>query len=274
MLKINHMLVVFLLMFPCWASAFAPLNSLKVESDWGSANIRDVEAVLDSASSVISAYAGGRSLGTVIVRNDPKGPISLYERGPDNEYIVLLDVKGRYWAQLAYQYAHEVCHLLTNYDLAPNNVSRQQWFEESICEAFSLFILEQMAVQWAVEAPYPNWKSYAPELKRYADDMSSKKHRTFAKDLRTWYQQHKTILEDDPYAQERRLNEKFATHLLALLQKQPGQWAALSYLNLGDNTADRTFHKYLDDWYQNTPERYRNVVVQIQQILTPATQAN
>lgn len=270
MLKMSRILIFLLLLLPSWVVAFAPLGTLKIESDWGNANPVDVQAVLNSTSNVISAYAGNRSLGTIIVRNDTKGPISLYERGPNNEYIVLVDIKGRYWAQLAYQFSHEICHLLTNYDLAPNNVTRQQWFEESVCEAFSLFVLEKMAKQWEVEAPYPNWKSYAPELQRYADDMMKQSHRAYAVDLRQWYRQHKNTLEGNPYAQDRHLNEKFATHVLDLFKRAPGQWAALNYLNLGVDTEDRSFAKYLSDWYLNTPAQYQPLVAQMQQILGEA----
>ena len=267
MVKMSRILIFLLLFLPAWASAFAPLSTLKVESEWGNANPVDVKAVLDSTSQIISASVGNRSLGTVIVRNDSKGPISLYERGPNNEYIVMLDVKGRYWAQLAYQFSHEVCHLLTNYDLAPNNITRQQWFEESMCEAFSLFVLKKMAKQWEVEAPYPNWKSYAPELARYADEMLEQKHRSHATDLKQWYQKHKQTLEGDPYAQERRLNEKFATHLLQLMDSHPGQWGALNYLNLGDNTEDRSFDRYLSDWHLHAPAQYKSTVAKIQQMV-------
>lgn len=267
MLKISRILIFLLLFLPAWAFAFAPLSTLKIESEWGNANPVDVKAVLDSASEVISAYVGNRSLGTVIIRNDSKGPISLYERGPNNEYIVMLDVKGRYWAQLAYQFSHEMCHLLTNYDLAPNNITRQQWFEESICEAFSLFVLKKMADQWETEAPYPNWKSYAVELERYADEMLGQEHRSFTTNLSQWYQKHRDTLEGNPYAEERRLNEKFATHLLQLMDNQPGQWGVLNYLNLGEDTGDRSFARYLSDWYLHAPTQYQTTVAKIQQMI-------
>lgn len=271
MLKTNRILIFLLLFLPAWVGAFAPLSTLKVESKWGNANPVDVKAVLDSASQVISAHVGNRSLGTVIVRNDPKGPISLYERGPENEYVVMLDVKGRYWAQLAYQFSHEVCHLLTNYDLAPNNVTRQQWFEESICEAFSLFVLKKMSKQWEVDAPYSNWKSYAVELESYADEMIEQEHRAFATDLRQWYQKHRDTLEGDPYAEDRRFNEKFATHLLSIMNEQPGQWGALNYLNLGDDTEDRSLAKYLNDWHLHAPVQYKSTVAKIQQMVGSRT---
>lgn len=268
MLKISRILILLFIFLPTWAFAFAPLSNLKVESEWGNAALVDVKAVLESTNQIISTHVGNRSLGTVIVRNDPDGPISLYDRGPNGEYIIMLDVKGRYWAQMAYQFSHEVCHLLTNYDLAPNNITRQQWFEESVCETFSLFILERMAEQWKVDAPYANWKSYAKELQRYADNIMEQEHRAPAQDLRKWYQQYKNVLEGDPYAQERHLNEKLATHLLELFNRYPKQWVALNYLNLGDDTDDRSFKKYLNDWYMNTPAQYKQIVAEIQQILS------
>ena len=92
-------------------------------------------------------------------------------------------------------------------------------------------------------------------------------HRKHAPDLRDWYNEHKQTLEGNPYAQNRRLNERFATHLLTLLKKQPESWTAINYLNLGENTNDHSFAKYLDNWYQNTPKPYKDTVAKIQQII-------
>ena len=267
MLYIRRLLANLLILFPLTLFGFATPINITVESDWGSADTRDVEAVLNSAAEVMAAYTGGRTLDDIVVRNDSRGPISLYERGDYGEYVVLLDVKGRYWSQLAYQFSHETCHLLSNYDLAPNNITNQQWFEESLCEAFSLFTLERMAVRWQDNPPYPNWKDYAPELQKYVDNMEQQKHRSFAPQLSDWYQQQKAALEENPYAQGRKLNEKIAAHLLSLFNEQPQYWAAINYLNLGEDTDDKSLAKYLNDWYENTPETYRNIVVQIQQLL-------
>lgn len=257
-----------LLLIPVSGLTFAPSFNVSTESEWGGANTRDVQAVLSSVGAVISPYIGGRTLDNIIVKNDPKGPISLYKRGENGEYIVLLDVKGRYWSQMAYQYSHEVCHLLSNYDLAPNNVTRQQWFEESLCEAFSLFTLKQMAIHWQENPPYPNWKSYSADIQTYVEEMLQEKHRRLTTPVGQWYRQQQVILEKDPYAQDRQLNEKMATILLAIFEEEPESWAAMNYLNLGEDTGVHSMEKYLSDWYQNTPENYRNVVAKIQQLLT------
>lgn len=254
-------------LFPTGSIALAPPFQIQVDSAWQNAEVKDVQAVLDSTVMAIAPYIGSRRLEPVLVKNDEKGPISLYERAAKGEYVVLLDVNGRYWSQLAYQFSHETCHLLSNYDLAPNNISKQQWFEESLCEAFSLFSLGKLADQWAVNPPYDNWKDYAPELRKYVADMLKDKQRNLAPNLANWYRQHQASLEADPYAKDRSLNEKMATHLLKVFAEQPETWAAINYINLGDDSKDKSLTKYLKDWYDNTPENLRAPIKEIQQQL-------
>lgn len=260
-------LIVFLLFVPVWTAALAPPFKVTVDPAWKAADPKDVQAVLDSTILAIAPYIGNRHLDPIRVKNEEKGPISLYERDSKGDYIVLLDVHGRYWSQLAYQFSHETCHLLSNYDLAPNNVSKQQWFEESLCEAFSLFSLGKLADQWEINPPYPNWKEYAPELRKYLADMMKQDHRSFAPKLSNWYKQNKSLFEADPYAQDRSLNEKMASHLLKVFAKQPETWAAINYINLGDDSQDKSLAKYLKDWHDNTPVNLRAPIKEIQQQL-------
>lgn len=260
-------LIVFTLFIPTWTSALAPPFQVRVDPAWKAADPKDVQAVLDSTILSIAPYIGNRHLEPVVVRNEEKGPVSLYERDKQGDYVVLLDVKGRYWSQLAYQFSHETCHLLSNYDLAPNNVSKQQWFEESLCEAFSLFSVGKLADQWEQHPPYPNWKEYAPELRKYLADMLKEEQRSLAPNLASWYQAHKATFEADPYAQGRKLNEKMASHLLKIFAEHPEAWAAINYINLGDDSKDKSLAKYLKDWHDNTPANLRAPIKAIQQQL-------
>lgn len=237
--------------------------------EWGDADPQDVEAVLQSVIEVITPYMANRQFGKVVVKNDGRGPISLYERGSDGEYIVILDVQGRYWAQLAYQFSHEMCHLMSNYDLAPNNSSRQQWFEEALCEAFSLFTLEKMAAHWEESPPYPNWKKYAPKFIEYQHNHLREAHRKLPKgmELPDWYQQYRDLLSDDPYAKDRNLNELVANQLLPIFSSNPQGWVSINYLNLGDDTSDKSLKTYLSEWQANTPADLRVTVDKIQRLL-------
>ncbi|HPY39149.1 MAG TPA: hypothetical protein PLM98_01420 [Thiolinea sp.] len=266
--KLKRLVVLFIgCLLPTWAVAFVPPFQIQVDSAWQGAKTTDIQAVLDSTAATIAPYIGNRRLDPILVKNEDKGPISLYERDAKGEYIVVLDVKGNYWSQLAYQFSHETCHLLSNYDLAPSNYSHQQWFEESLCEAFSLFSLSKLADQWEVNPPYASWQDYAPELRHYLADMQKEEQRSLAPNLATWYEQNKTTLEADPYAKDRTLNKKMSSHLLKIFAAQPETWAAINYLNLGDDSKDKSMAKYLKDWYENTPENLRAPVKEIQQQL-------
>lgn len=263
-----------LLSYSSASLAFAPSANIKVEGNWGKARTKDIQAVVDSVQTAITPYIGARNLGTIIIRNDPKGPISLYKRGKNGEYVVLLDIKGRFWAQVAYQYSHEVCHLLSNYDLSQNNATRQQWFEESICEAFSLFALERMAELWKDNPPYKNWKEYAPAFTDYVDNLREEKHRTgFAKNaMQAWFIKNKETLQSDPVAQERRLNEEVATHLYTIFSEDPQNWEALNYINLGGDDQEATLQRYLDDWEEHAPTRLHKPIQAVRDLLLIANE--
>lgn len=260
-----------LLLLPLASLAFAPPAQIKLEStsEWGGAAPQDVQAVLDSVVNAIAPYTSQHSLGTVIVRHSTDVPRSLYEKGEHGEYIVQISASGNFWAQYAYQFSHEMCHLMSNYELAPNNASHQQWFEEAICEAFSLFTLDQMAKQWAENPPYPHWQAYAPHFSEYRQTNFDEPHRKLptGMTLATWYQQNSPVLTADPYAQERDLDEVVANQLLLVFAAKPENWVALNYLNLGDDGADKSLQSHLRDWQRNAPPDLQAPITQVRQLL-------
>lgn len=267
MKKLHYSLALILCLLPQWLAAFSPAITIHVAGKWNHVSTNDVKAVLDSAVEVAAPYLGPRTMEPILVKNDNKGPISLYERSSEQEYIVLLDVDGAYYAQMAYQFSHEYCHLRSNYDLAPNNVTRQQWFEEALCESFSLFNLKQMARHWEKKPPYPQWQDYAAELNKYVESVEQEPHRRLAPSLKTWYEKYRTLLEDDPYAQKRQLNEQMAAHLLQIFENYPRSWQAINYLNLGETAKDHSFSAYLTDWLTNTPPEWQQPIHELMQQL-------
>lgn len=267
-LKLLLLALLVLFSFRSWALV-APAQVQLESKAWGDASPDDVQTVLQSTIEVMSPYMAGRNFGSILVRNDQTGPISVYDKGPNGEYIVMLNVQGRYWAQLTYQFSHEMCHLMSNYDLAPNNVSRQQWFEEALCEAFSLFTLEKMAQHWQDNPPYPQWQDYAPKFLEYEQDNLKQKHRKLPKGMKlpTWYQEYQKTLSADPYAQGRDLNELVANQLLPMFAAKPAAWSSINYLNLGDDNGDKSLYNYLTAWQDNAPAEWQQLIVEIKKIL-------
>ena len=174
------------------AKNYSAVDIRPVSSGWNDARVIDVKAVTTSVASNLMPYFPKKKLNPIILKNKKEGPKTLYKKGNNNEYIVFVDIKGRRWAQLSYQFSHELCHILSNYN--KNNDVKTQWFEESLCEAISLHTLEKMSIQWQHTPPYPNWKSYSSSIKKYLNNMLQEKHRGKSNNLSKWFSSNKKSL--------------------------------------------------------------------------------
>ena len=226
------------------------------DASWGG-EIRDVDKVLHSAAEALWPYFPGRTVKPILV--EPKGgPITLFRRGPNGEYLVRLNTGDRHWAQHAYQFAHEFTHILANYD---EHERSNKWFEESVCEMASLFALRRMSETWKVRPPYSNWRGYAPALRQYADERIRAAQLPPGKTLAQWYHENEPLLRQEPCLRDK--NTVVAVALLPLFEKQPSNWETIAWLNDGASHGTRTFARYLEDWHARVPEKLRPIVRQI-----------
>ena len=113
---------------------------------WGQANTEDIEAVLYSVADSFVRYFPDRQLPRILVEPVSGNPRVLFERGLGGEYVIHLSARDRRWSQYAYQFAHELCHILSNFDNeeAKDGAGALQnlWFEESVCDAAAPLHLE------------------------------------------------------------------------------------------------------------------------------------
>lgn len=241
------------------AGAAVAQPAIRVEAgDWGGAPVRDVEAVLVSVARVMMADFPQHAAVRVVVRPSPAGPRVLAERAADGAHQVLLNVRGPRWDQLAYQFSHELCHIVSNYDLRPVDATRKhQWFEEAVCEAVSIVALQRLAARWQDEPPHASWAAYAPAFHHYAQRLLNAAHRqldpstTFA----AWYRRNAPAMAADPYLREK--NELVATALVELFAREGLQ--SVGYLNR-HAAPGSGFAAYLAAWHDCCPETHRPVV--------------
>ncbi|MFP6751050.1 MAG: hypothetical protein VB855_05210 [Pirellulaceae bacterium] len=233
------------------------LRVVILPGDWGSSELEDIRRVCVSSAGALWSQLSEDGLAPILVRRSQTGPISLYKRGEGNEYVVELDTSNNAWAQCAFQFSHEFCHILCNYRNVPN---RQLWFEETLCECASLFALRQMAEEWKTKAPYSNWTSYAPALGDYAADRI-KKFDAQKDPVSKFYQTHRATLEES--ANNRELNGYIAVKLLPLFEKTPSAWQALRYLNLGPKKENMSFKNYLSGWHDRVPKEHKQFVKKV-----------
>lgn len=163
-----------------------------------------------------------------------------------------LTARNRRWAKFAYEFAHELCHVMSSYEenVGADTTKYNQWFEEALCEAASLFTLKCMADTWeASSPPPPDWAAHASALRRYADRLIEEGHRKLPARtaLAAWLRQNEDQMRNDPYLREK--NEVVANLLLPLFERNPENWGALRYLNLDPEDARSSLRQYLENWY-------------------------
>jgi len=241
----------------------APDVTVAADSTWGDARPEDVQAVLSSVATVMLRNFPGRRLQPIVVAHSELYPSILFRNSPDDEYRVFITAKDRYWARYIYEFAHELSHILSNYDQRKDAAtgSQSQWFEEALCEIASLYALKELAAEWEHSPPYPNWAPYAQALESYAENMLKEAHRALppSMSLAAWFRNAETQLQANPYM--RKYNEVAANALLPLFEQTPAIWRAVGYLNI--SSSGRSFKDYLSAWRNNVPEEYKAPIAQI-----------
>ena len=116
--------------------------------NWGAVSLSAIRAVLESAyTALVEAFEKEPEDVIHVTQWNREYPLVVHDRRP---YQMYLSARDRYWCQYVYQFSHELCHILTNFDRAKQH--RHKWFEESLCELSSLFVLHRLAEIWA-ESP-------------------------------------------------------------------------------------------------------------------------
>ena len=229
-----------------------PLVIRVTRDAWGDAGVEDITKVLESAGESLAVLFPDRKLPPIEVSRSKTNPISLFQRGPAGEIRVKLNVEGTHWAQFAFQFGHEMGHVFCGFADYPNP---NLWFEETLCEAASLFVLGRMAETWKTRPPYPNWKDYAPALRKYRDERMEKEKLPEGATLAAWFRDQEASFRKDPG--QRALNLKMAAAILPLFEEAPEHWEAVGSLNSVRGDASRPFAQYLRDWSRSSPEKHR-----------------
>lgn len=249
-----------------------PFNSKKSglrliveDGGWGRAQKESIETVLYAVADEMLSRLPKNLATPIVVSHTDKNPVALYERGPAGEYRVQLHASGEKWHLYAYEFAHELCHILSNYEknVGLDSTRYNQWFEETLCETASLFALKNLASTWETSPPSPKWGEEAKKMRRFFDHLLSEGHRQLPAHtpLVTWLHDNEERLRNDPYL--RKENEVVANLLLPLFQETPQNWDALGYLNLEASDARNSLSDYLRHWYLNASPEHKRFVASI-----------
>jgi hypothetical protein len=87
---------------------------------------------------------------------------------PPREAWIIVDIGARDWCKLAYQFGHELGHVLCNsWQLDAKPRVPCQWLEESMVEAFSIRGLGLLAKSWEQDPPYAGTNDFGQAIWQY-----------------------------------------------------------------------------------------------------------
>ena len=184
----------------------------------------------------------------LVDNNLAKGyPFAHFAKKGKDWQITLSCESGTHWAQVAYQLAHEICHLYCNYDQCSGH--KHQWFEESLCECASIAVLDRISLDWKKS----QMMAYSPD---YGDSVAS--YITGVKDSAInqiknqtqfveWLSGHIDDLESSSMLRD--LNRVVALYMYnSLLESNPNNWVSITTINTWNCFSNENFNEFQDSW--------------------------
>lgn len=211
--------------------------------DWGGTSLHAVHAVLHSAAFVLCEAFGRIPDAPIRVHPGSGPPMVAWDRRP---YWIRISARDTYWCQYVYQFSHELCHVLVNFDRVRRH--RHKWFEESLCELASHFVLRRLSADFRQDPPPDvlGARDFAPYFRTYADEVAKRAPPLPPDGLPAWLREKLPALEENPAARD--LNLTAATAMLNSFLKDGSLWRDCGSLNLWDATLDHSFADHLESW--------------------------
>ena len=241
------------------------MNIAVTGSDWGCAHPSNIETLLTNVACHFTRVFRDPPVGRIVVRPTLRlddHPITLFRSSSEEPFTILLSARDRRWSQFAYQFSHELCHVLSDYERLRD--SRNKWFHEAICELASIFTIRRMAEAWPTCPPYPNWAEYSQSLTNYAEGCLAKKERRVppGMTLSTWLLSEEEGLRED--CRQRDKNTVVAYSLLSIFEIEPTVWNAIRRLPASSSL----FREYMLEWHTWAEPAEKPLVKRISDVFT------
>jgi hypothetical protein len=179
----------------------APLD---VHGDWGGSLPGDAATVISRMRE--ACLSGLRLLSDhqpdhLRVDDEASGlpHVWLHEENPTTAWIVV-DIGTRAWSQLAYQFGHELGHVMCNsWMWKVETPPPSRWLEECLAEAFSIRGIGRLADAWERNPPFAGDSKYGRSLRDYRSNLIEKYQSAGGpepvRDFAAWFRSNRALLD-------------------------------------------------------------------------------
>jgi hypothetical protein len=136
------------------------------------------------------------------VENHSSGPPAVWlHKDPKDVAWIIVDIGPRDWCKLAYQFGHELGHVLCNsWDARSKPRAPCQWLEETMVEAFSIRGLGRLAASWESDAPFAGDAAFGTKIREYRDNVINNYRHTSQGtsdvEIVSWFRAARSALEN------------------------------------------------------------------------------
>jgi hypothetical protein len=180
---------------------------LELRGDWGKSPLAAATVVISRTREAclieINLLSDRQPTGLRVENHTSGSPAIWLHSGASTIAWVIVNVGERDWSKLAYQFGHELGHVLAN-SWAPDSKPRSpcQWLEETLAEAFCLRGLRKLADSWERQPPFANDAPFANALRQYRSNLIEKYEKIASSQMPNsrmdaWFRQNRSLLEND-----------------------------------------------------------------------------
>jgi hypothetical protein len=182
--------------------------------------------------------------------------IWLHEEDPDTAWIVV-DIAPLHWAQLAYQFGHELGHVLCNSWVVRAKLEPpSRWLEEAMVEAFSIRGLGLLADSWEHQPPFAHDADYARSLRQYRTAQIEKYRKgdgtESVTDVPGWFRANRDRL--DKAHGLGKMEGPAIVAILGELERDRGCVADMGAVNRWPKLSALPIEEYLRQWQESCAE--------------------
>jgi hypothetical protein len=169
---------------------------------------------------------------------------------------LIVDVGERAWSQLAYQFGHELGHVMANsWQPFAKPALPCQWIEESLVEAFSIRGLGRLAKSWKEDPPFPHDNAYGDAVADYRHNIIQRysalaDEQGLSKNPAKWFAENRSEIEAPGHP----LSGPASLTVLTEYEREPSSVEGLGALNRWPGRSGVPIEEYFRQWQTSCVE--------------------